>query len=127
MGDHHAPAKLNTSIGGSWNLWKNIAQQDPSFGNPDVFCGDISKSNFVSATITTLDDKIPPYIAKITERDPFSGKVVTGGIVTIKDSNWLMSWTFNRQPHFKAQPKGQLVGWIYGLITDVPGNFIKKP
>ena len=126
LGDHHAPAKLNTSIGGSWNLWKNIAQQDPSFGNPDVFCGDISKSNFVSATITTLDDKIPPYIAKITERDPFSGKVVTGGIVTIKDSNWLMSWTFNRQPHFKAQPKGQLVGWIYGLITDVPGNFIKK-
>lgn len=126
LGDHHTPAKLNTALGGSWNLWKNIAQQDESFGNPHAFCGDISKSNFVSATITTLDDKIPPYIAKITERDPFSGKVVTGGIVTIKDSNWLMSWTFNRQPHFKAQPKGQLVGWIYGLLTDKPGNFIKK-
>ena len=37
-----------------------------------------------------------------------------------------MSYTFNRQPHFKAQPKDQLVGWIYGLYTDVPGNFVKK-
>ena len=25
-----------------------------------------------------------------------------GGIVTAKDSSWLMSWTINRQPHFKA-------------------------
>jgi oleate hydratase len=53
---------------------------------------------------------------------------VTGGINTIKDSNWLMSFTFNRQPHFKSQPKDQLVGWIYGLYCiDVPGNYIKKP
>ena len=35
----------------------------------------------------------------------------TGGIVTAKDSNWLLSWTFNRQPQFRSQPKGQLVGW----------------
>lgn len=39
-----------------------------------------------------------------------------------------MSYTFNRQPHFKAQPKHQLVGWIYGLnCIDVPGNYVKKP
>lgn len=126
LGDHHTPAKLNKEPGGSWNLWKTIAQQDACFGRPEVFCGDIPKSSFMSATITTLDNKIPAYISKITNRDPFAGKVVTGGIVTIKDSNWLMSWTFNRQPHFKAQPKDQLVGWIYGLKIDVPGNFVKK-
>ena len=39
----------------------------------------------------------------------------------------MMSYTFNRQPHFKAQPEGQLVGWIYGLFTDVPGDYVKKP
>jgi len=80
----------------------------------------------MSATITTLDDRIPPYIQNICKRDPFSGKVVTGGIITATDSNWLLSWTFNRQPHFKNQPKDQLVGWIYGLFTDKPGNYIKK-
>ena len=81
----------------------------------------------MSATVTTLDGRIPPYVQKICRRDPFSGKVVTGGIVTVKDSNWLLSWTFNRQPQFREQPKGQLVGWIYGLFSDRPGNYIKKP
>lgn len=88
---------------------------------------DIAKTNWESATVTTLDDKIPPYIEKICKRDPFSGRVVTGGIVSVKDSNWLMSWTINRQPHFKNQPKDQLVVWVYGLFTNKPGNYIKKP
>ena len=77
--------------------------------------------------MTTLDGRIPPYIQKICQRDPFSGKVVTGGIVTCRDSKWLMSWTVNRQPHFKDQPKDQLVVWVYGLFTDVPGDYVKKP
>lgn len=126
LGDHKTPAEMNTSPGGSWSLWKRIAQQHKDFGSPDKFCGDISKSNFVSATITTLDEKIPAYVEKITGRDPFSNKVITGGIVTIADSNWLMSWTFNRNPHFKAQPGNQLVGWIYGLFSDKPGNYVGK-
>jgi len=53
--------------------------------------------------------------------------VVTGGIVTVKDSAWLLSWTFNRQPQFRSQPKDQLVGWIYGLFSDRPGDYVKKP
>ncbi|RAJ05382.1 oleate hydratase [Chitinophaga skermanii] len=126
-GDQHTPAVLNPSPGGSWSLWKNIAAQDKAFGNPQKFCGNIPLSNFVSATVTTLDGRIPPYIEKICQRDPFAGKVVTGGIVSVKDSSWLLSWTFNRQPHFKAQGKEQLVGWIYGLFSDKPGDFVKKP
>lgn len=38
-----------------------------------------------------------------------------------------MSFTLNRQPHFKKQPKDQLVVWVYSLYCDVPGDFIKKP
>ena len=124
--DDHAPA-FHTENAGCWDLWRNIAQQHPSFGRPDKFCTKTNETNWESATITTLDEKIPPYIEKICKRDPFSGKVVTGGIVTVKDSSWLMSYTLNRQPHFKEQPKGQLVVWVYGLYTDMPGDFIKKP
>ena len=126
-GDQNRPAELNPSPGGSWSLWKNIAAQDKAFGNPEKFCGNIPETNFVSATITTLDDRIPPYIHKIAQRDPFAGKVVTGGIVSVKDSNWLLSWTLNRQPHFKNQPEDQLVVWIYGLFPDKPGDYVKKP
>ncbi|MBS4536771.1 oleate hydratase [Clostridium sp. D2Q-14] len=127
LGDNNTPATMNTELGGSWELWKNIAKQDTAFGRPEKFCGNIEESNWESATITTLDEKIPPYIEKICRRDPFSGKVVTGGIVTVKDSSWLMSFTLNRQPHFKSQPKDQLVVWVYSLYCDVPGNYIKKP
>ncbi len=129
LGSQNTPAEFNTEIksGGGWDMWRKIAAQDKSFGNPDKFCFDPEQSNWMSATVTTLDDKIVPYIQNICKRNPFSGKVVTGGIVTVKDSNWLLSWTFNRQPQFHSQPKGQLVGWIYGLFSDKPGNFIKKP
>ena len=129
LGDQNTAPDLNiqNGEGACWDLWRKIARQSQDFGHPDKFCSDISKTNWESATVTTLDDKIPPYIEKICKRDPFSGRVVTGGIVSVKDSNWLMSWTINRQPHFKNQPKDQLVVWVYGLFTNVPGNYIKKP
>ena len=127
LGDDTHPAVLNTAPGACWELWRNIAKQDPSFGHPDKFCTNLKETNWESASVTTLDAKIPAYIEKICKRDPFSGKVVSGGIVTAKDSAWLLSWTVNRQPHFKEQPKDQLVVWVYGLFTDVPGDYVKKP
>lgn len=127
LGDHNKVPKFNDTLGGCWELWRNIAKQDPSFGRPDKFCTNTKATNWESATVTTLDNRIPPYIEKICKRDPFSGKVVTGGIITVKDSKWLMSYTLNRQPHFKDQPKDQLVVWVYGLFTDVPGDYVKKP
>lgn len=126
-GDQNIVPVLDASLGGSWSLWTNIAVQDPAFGKPEKFCGNIKESNFVSATLTTLDGRIPPYIERICQRDPFAGKVVTGGIVSVKDSSWLMSWTLNRQPQFKKQPGNELVVWIYGLFSNRPGDYVKKP
>lgn len=124
--DEPAPPTYKTS--GGWDLWKNLAAQDADFGYPEKFYKNIPKASwFVSATVTTLDDKVAPYIERISKRDPYAGKVVTGGIVHARDSNWKMSYTLNRQPHFKAQPKDKLVVWVYALISDQPGNYIKKP
>lgn len=126
-GDHHTPAKLNDGPAPAWELWRRIAAKDPAFGRPDVFGAHIPETKWESATITTLDGRIPSYIQKVVKRDPFSGKVVSGGIVTVKDSNWLCSWTVNRQPHFKQQPKHQVVSWFYSLFVDRPGDYVKKP
>lgn len=126
-GDQHTPARLDTGPAPAWELWGKISAKDPTFGRPEVFCGDIPKTKWESATVTTLDPRIPAHIEKICRRDPFSGKVVTGGIVTARDSAWLMSWTVNRQPHFKAQPADQIVVWVYGLFVETPGDFVKKP
>lgn len=125
---NHAPdenAEVRTS--GCWSLWKNIARQDKSFGHPEKFCSDTQKTNWESATITTSNDKIISYIRNICKRDPRSGNVVTGGIVSCQDSKWLLSWTINRQGQFKEQKKEEVCIWIYSLFTDVPGDYIKKP
>ena len=125
---HQMPVvSVKDGEGACWDLWRNIAGQDAAFGRPEKFCSDIEKTNWESATITTLDERIPPYLQKICKRDPFSGKVTTGGIVTVEDSGWYMSWTINRQPQFKEQPRNQLCVWVYGLFTDRPGDYIKKP
>ncbi len=130
-GDHHTPAAFDPVIrdGNIWALWRNIAKQDPSFGQPDKFCTQPDKTVLTSASLTTLDDKIPPYIQKITQRDPFAfnGRQVSGGLSTFRDSGWVMSWNCERQPHFKAQPRDQIVVWISGQLDDRPGDFVKKP
>ncbi|MFD3869509.1 oleate hydratase [Streptomyces sp. NPDC058623] len=126
-GDHHRAARLLDGPAPAWDLWRRIARHDSAFGRPEVFCGNIPESKWESATVTTLDPRIPRLIEKITRRDPFSGKVVTGGIVSVRDSSWLLSWTVNRQPHFKQQPADQIVVWLYGLFTERPGDHVKKP
>jgi len=126
-GDHRTPAKLNEGPAPAWDLWRRIAAKDPAFGRPDVFGAHIPETKWASASITALDARIPAYVEKITKRNPFTGKIVSAGIVTVKDSAWLLSWTVHRQPHFKKQPKDQMIAWFYALFVDCPGDFVKKP
>ncbi len=127
-GDHNTPAPITHELGGSWKLWKNLAKQSPEFGHPEVFCDNLpDESWFVSATVTWENFDIEPYISRLTQRKLRTGHIVTGGIITIKDSNWLMSFATHRQPHFKEQKDQQTVTWVYGLLSNTPGNYIKKP
>lgn len=128
----HAPdlSNIRNGVGESWDLWKNIAKQakNGEFGNPDAFCNDYEATNWMSATVATSNEEIIKYIMNVCKRDPRSGKVTTGGIVTVKDStdNWYLSWTINRQPQFKAQDKNTVLVWVYSLNTNRPGNYVKK-
>ena len=122
---------LKDGKGESWDMWNNIAAQaeNGEYGDPSKFCSDIEATNWMSATIETKDEDIINHIIKICKRDPRSGKVTTGGIVTVKDSteNWYLSWTINRQPQFKSQNKDSVLIWLYSLSTNKPGNYMKKP
>ena len=114
-------------MGPTWELWKNLAAQDPEFGHPEKFYDNIPDANWtVSGSITLTDDRVTPYIEKISQKDPHSGSIVTSGPVSIKDSNWLLGYSISRQPHFKAQKPNELVVWVYGLFSDKPGNFVQK-
>lgn len=123
-GSNDKPAVLNRNQKerGCWSLWESIAKQSSDFGHPEVFAGDIDKSKWMSFTMTVTDNKVLlDHILKLTGDAPGMG-----GVVTIKDSNWLMSWTVFKQPHFKNQPENVQVLWAYGLFPDKVGNFVKK-
>lgn len=125
-GDDNTPAELSNEQTGCWEMWKNIAKKSDDFGHPEVFCSDVEKSNWESCTITCHDDSVTKYIEKITKRNPHTGKTVTGGLVTCVDSSWLISWTINRQGQYPEQNKNDVAVWLYGLFTDVEGDYIKK-
>ncbi len=126
-GDNETAPSLDIDTEESFRLWKNIAKKSDDFGRPEVFTSDIDKSNWESATVTVKSKKIADYIEKITKRSPYTGKVVTGGIVTALDSSWLMSWTINRQGQYIDQPEDEFAVWVYALFTDKEGDYIKKP
>ena len=128
----HAPdlSHIKNGCGESWDLVKAIGDQamHGEFGKPEVFCGNVNATNWMSATVATSNEEIIQHIIRVCKRDPRAGKVTTGGIVTVKDSteNWYLSWTINRQPQFRSQDKNMVLVWLYGLHTNRAGNYVKK-
>lgn len=122
-GDMDHPAIVNRSADkGCFSVWEKIAQKSPDFGHPEKFCTDIDKTKWLSFTVTLKDDEIVfPYIYNLTGAKPGMG-----GLVTIKDSSWFMSWVVPKHPHFLGQPDNVKVLWAYALNMDVPGDYVKK-
>ncbi|KIZ38921.1 MULTISPECIES: oleate hydratase [Rhodopseudomonas] len=110
-----------------WALWKNLAKKSPIFGKPEKFYGNVAGSMWESATLTGKPSPLVDRLKQLSVNDPYSGKTVTGGVITFTDSNWVMSFTCNRQPHFPTQPDDVLVLWVYALLMDKDGNYVKKP
>ena len=116
------PRKLTKIDSGGWKLWEALAEGRPEFGNPAAFNSSIALSCWESFTVTL---KSPAFFDKMLE---FTGNQPgTGGLVTFKDSNWLMSIVLAHQPHFIDQPADVQVFWGYALFPDRIGNFIAKP
>lgn len=117
-----APAKLNkmTSIG--WTLWEKLAKQSPAFGNPAAFNSCVAQSYWASFTVTLKNTQFIDQIIKFSDNQPG-----TGGLVTFKDSNWLMSIVIPHQPHFANQPDDVQVFWGYALFPDRIGDYVAKP
>ena len=117
-----APRKLTKVDSDGWTLWEKLAEGRPEFGNPAVFNSCIAQSCWESFTVTL---KKPAFFDKMNQ---FSGNQPgTGGLVTFKDSNWLMSIVLAHQPHFPNQPADVQVFWGYSLFPDRVGNFVPKP
>jgi oleate hydratase len=117
-----APRKRTKVESSGWALWEKLAKGRPEFGNPSAFNSCIARSCWESFTVTLRNP------AFFDEMRRFSGNEAgTGGLVTFKDSNWLLSIVLAHQPHFPNQPSDVQVFWGYALFPDRSGNFVPRP
>jgi len=116
-----APAKDHAGRSGAWQLWETLAAGRPEFGNPGVFDNHVEESTWVSFTVTVND----PTFFNLMQA--FSGSEAgKGGLITFKDSAWLLTLSIFHQPFFAGQPEGVFVWWGYGLYHDRVGDFVNK-
>jgi oleate hydratase len=109
--------------GRSWALWERLARGCTDFGNPCVYFGParIPDSLWVTFTVTETGTEFVNQIAALTGSE--SGR---GGLVTLKDSGWVLSVSVFHQPEIIGQPSGTTIWWGYGLYPDRSGDFVKK-
>ena len=115
------PPRLTKQDSQGWALWEKIATGRPEFGNPAAFNSSIAESCWESFTVTCRNTRF------FDAMKAFSGNEAgTGGLVTFKDSSWLMSVVLYHQPHFLNQPQNVQVFWGYALHPDRVGDFVPK-
>jgi oleate hydratase len=109
--------------GRSWALWERLARERKVFGNPAAFFGTarIPDSLWVTFTVTDTGTEFINQIGALTK-----SKAGRGGLVTLKDSGWVLSLSVFHQPEIIDQPKGTSVWWGYGLFPDRIGTFVQK-
>jgi len=122
FGSMNSPPTIDRSKrSGAWQLWHTLANGRPEFGDPAEFDAHIDESLWESFTVTVRD----PLFFHLMQS--FSGSEAgKGGLITFKDSNWLLTLSIFEQPFFPNQPAGIYVWWGYGLYHDKPGNFVNK-
>jgi oleate hydratase len=105
-------------------LWRRLAQGRTDFGNPNVYFdpAKAADSRWVTFTVTTTGTEFIDRMTALTGAKPG-----TGGLVTLRDSSWVLSVTIFHNPEVLGQPEGENVWWGYGLYPERKGDFIQKP
>lgn len=136
-GSMSEPAPLERGkLDGSWTLWENIIKSAgkqrssidgghvaelTGLGNPSAFCDHIDETKWIVFSVTASDRTFLDLFEKFT-----GNKDGQSDLVTLTDSNWLMSIHMPKQPQFPGQPENVLFWMGYGLIQNKEGNFVKK-
>ena len=107
-----------------WSLWQRLAAGRTDFGNPDVFFdpAHVSDTQWVTFTVTTSGSEFFDQMTALTGSEPGSG-----GLVTLKDSSWLVTLTIFHQPEVITQPSSARLWWGFLLYPGRTGDFVKKP
>jgi oleate hydratase len=125
FGTNDSPAQVNTSpeLWGSWALWETLSKKrKDAFRDPSVFTSHVDESDFISFTATQRDPLFFQLIQKLSGNEP--GR---NGIISVPESNWMLTFILNHQPYFQNQPADIKVFYGLGLYSHEIGNKVKKP
>lgn len=108
----------------SWALWRRLAHGRRNFGRPEVFFGaeHVADTKWMTFTVTTRDPTFFRLYTELTTSEP--GR---GGLLTLKDSPWVVTLAIFHQPEFIDQPSDIMVWWGYALYPDRDGQHVRKP
>lgn len=124
-GNNHTVAEINDdkTRRGCFTLWEKLAAYDKKFGHPEKFISHTDKTQWISFSLTIRDY---PELIQTMERltNDYNG---CAGLMTFKDSSWLLSTYVQHQPFFPEQPENVQFIWNYGLHPWNTGDYIKKP
>lgn len=108
----------------NWLLWLELSTKNPIFGNAYNFCTRTEESRQGSFTIT-LRGAGHDFITRFVELT--GDKPGAAPLVTLRDSNWLLSINLPHQPVMPNQPDDVAIVWGYALHPEEHGNAVKKP
>lgn len=125
FGTNTSPAQVNNSPQqcGSWALWETLSKKRKDiFRDPSVFTGHVDESNFISFTATQTDPLFFHLVEKLSGNE--AGR---NGIISLPESNWMLTFILNHQPYYQNQPEDINVFYGLGLYANEIGNKVKKP
>lgn len=121
LGDLNNAPEFKVEKPKTLGIWEKVAKKKIGLGNPGTFFDNADNSSYEKFTITCKGNKLIKLI------EQFSGNISgSGGIMTFRDSNWLISIEVPTQPYFKNQLMDTTIITGYGLYIDRVGNFINK-
>jgi oleate hydratase len=85
-------------------------------------CQRLFVERWVTFTVTDTGTEFINQMSALTNSQP--GR---GGLVTLKDSGWVLSLSVFHQPEIIGQPPGTSIWWGYGLYPERNGDFVRKP
>ena len=118
----HPPSRMTKRTSHGWDLWEILAAGRPEFGRPAAFNDAISETVWESFTVTMQGTGFLDVMEALSDNE-----AGTGGLVTFRDSRWLLSIVIPHQPHFADQPASVTVFWGYALHPGRIGDFVAKP
>lgn len=103
----------------AWSLWDSLAHRSSSLGRPEQFISRVADTEWLAFTINASTSDLTWHISHLT-----GNREGTGGLITFRDSPWLLTLAVPRQPHFTGQTPQVYTAVGYGQRLEAQGEYV---